>query len=201
MSDERNYRAKIEELLIKYTDYFDSTSWPKAGTEEFTDLLDTWCEAFGEKRYSPGMVARACLAIRRKPPQWKQEHLPELLRLIAEQQTEASGQTSSVNPPDDSDAPPCPICTDTPGFATAYRDDHRDHDGLDSERIVDDAGVTRIVFYRITGPCVCPRGRRIWAEWLKDHVKSQDLASLPRGWHLEGETRVMPPPRGAITPY
>jgi hypothetical protein len=155
-------------------------------------MLNSWCEAFGEKRYSPGMVARACLAIRKKPPQWKPEHLPELLRLIEESQAEAAGRRSDVNAPADPNAPPCPRCEGS-GFTRAYRSDYR---GVDSERVVDrESGTPRVVYYAITGPCVCPRGRRIWANWLENKIKSQDLANLPRGWHLEGETRVMPAAR------
>jgi hypothetical protein len=178
-----NYREKIEALLTKHIVYFDHMTWPKPDTEDFDDMLKTWCEAFGEKRYSPNLVSRALLAIRKKPPQWKPEHLPELLRLIEESQAEATGRQPDVNPSADPNAPACPHCEGT-GMATMYRDDYT---GLDSVRVVDD-GKSRIVFYRITAPCICRQGRRIWADWLQNHVKSADLASMPRGWSFEDPT-------------
>jgi hypothetical protein len=178
-----NYREKIEALLAKHIGYFDHMTWPQPGTEEYDDMLRTWCEAFGEKRYSPNVVARACLAIRKKPPTWKPDHLPELLRLIEDQQADSGGR-AAINTPDDPAALACPHCEGT-GMATMFRDDYG---GLDSERVVNGDGTTRIVWFRITAPCTCPKGRRIWSAWIQDKVKSADLASMPRGWSFEDPT-------------
>lgn len=194
-----NYRAKIESLLNKHIVYFDHMNWPKEGTEEYDDMLKTWCEAFGEKRYSPNVVARACLAIRKKPPQWKPDHLPELLRLIEEKEAESNGRNSAADAPSDPNAPPCPHCADTPGFATAYRSDYR---GLPHDFVTDADGNRRLVHYRITAPCICPKGRRIWRNWINHEIKSQDLAALPRGWTIEGSGHEHALTAGASdTPY
>lgn len=176
---QQRYGQMVEELITRYVAYFDHIAWPSIDTEEWEDMIRAWTSAFGEYRYSKAKIGKAMDAIKRKPPQWKTEHLPELLRLI-EEDSESHAQRPAA-PQDDPDAPACPHCGGG-GFARAYRSDY---DGVDSERVPTEAG-SRIVFYAITGPCICPKGRRIWANWRENEIKSQDLAALPRGWSIEG---------------
>ena len=58
------YAIKLESLIAQHVAYFDHLPWPRHGTEEWSDLVKSWVDAFGEQRYSPRKVERAMAAIR-----------------------------------------------------------------------------------------------------------------------------------------
>ena len=77
------YRDRVEVLIARHCAYFDHLPWPTHETEEWDDMVKSWCSAFGELRLHPGKVERAMEKIRRKPPDFKTEHLPEFGALVA----------------------------------------------------------------------------------------------------------------------
>ena len=183
--DGRKYADKLEEIITSHVAYFDHIPWPKIGGDEWTDFVRSWVEAFGERGYSPRRVEKAMRTIRRRPPQWKHEHLPELMKLIDEDENLAQPSGREDRREDDPNAPPCEFC-EGGGFAAAYRSDYQGEPGWYYDGSADRR---RVVCTRVVGPCVCPKGRRIWSAWLAQKLKCDDLANLPRGWSLHDPTQ------------
>jgi len=171
-SGDDRYGKKVERLLISYFQYFDQCSWPKVDGEGWDEIVKDWCSAFGEHRYSPRRIETAMSKIKRSPPQWKQDHLPALLRLLAEDGSPVPGDPL----PQLED---CPRCGGN-GWATVYRSDYRGEESI----VVNDPinNKSRRVYLRITAPCVCKLGRRAYASCMAKGVKTVDLEALPRGW-------------------
>jgi hypothetical protein len=173
--DGEKYGDKVEALMVKYFATFDSCSWPEPGGEGWEDIVRIWVSAFGEHRYSPPRIKRAMDKIHQSPPQWKQDHLPALLKLLA-----GDGSAGPTDPlPQLED---CPQCGGN-GWATVYRDDYRGEESV----VVNDPinNKSRRVYLRITAPCVCKLGRRAYASCMAKGVKTVDLEALPRGWSAD----------------
>lgn len=177
------YRDRVEVLIARHCAYFDHLPWPTHETEEWDDMVKSWCSAFGELHLHPGKVERAMEKIRRKPPDFKTEHLPELLRLIAEADANyAQCEGEAVSP--GTDHPMCPDCSGY-GLTQAFRSDYV---GEDAIRVITPDGSRKLVWLRAVAPCVCPKGRRILNEWRANNIKCVDLAALPRGWSMSDPT-------------
>jgi hypothetical protein len=187
--DDEKYRAKIERLLLKHTQYFDSIAWPKFESDDWEDLVDTWADAFGFRRVAPKRLEKAIKEIRENPPQFKQDHLPRLLELVDQlkrQETSVVGVTGGH-------PGPCPHCRGN-GYALIYR---RDYVGEDVTYAVDAEGTRgRKIFLRICAPCICRLGRMIFGELTHARVKCVDIAVMPRDWSFDEPRNVVAFPGG-----
>lgn len=195
-SDEPKYRDKIEVLLFKHVAYFDHLPWPKPETEEWGDLVRTWADAFGGERISPAKLERAIVAIRKAPPEFKPEHLPELLRIVREADDNPARPDGPGRPGSPENAEPCPTCSDQ-GMAILFR---RDYTGSPVERRRLPDGTSRTVLLRTAAPCTCPKGRWIFAKCRSDGTKVLDADRPPAGWGFDDPTDPAPTERPASRP-
>jgi hypothetical protein len=191
--DER-YRGKIERLLAKHTQYFDSIAWPKVDTEDWEDLLDTWTDAFGFRRVSPKRLGQAIKEIRENPPQFKQDHLPRLLELVDQLKRQETSVVDATGSQGGGGHPgPCLHCRGN-GYALIYR---RDYVGEEVTYAVDAEGTRgRMVYLRICAPCICRLGRAIFGELIRARVKCVDIAVMPKDWSFDEPRNVVAFPGG-----
>lgn len=172
------YRDMVDELVMSYAEYFRHLPWPKSGSDAWDDLVRTWADAFGEYRYSRHKIDRAMRTIKRKPPSFLPDHLPELLRLLHEHD-ENYAQPDTI-PEQVIDEGPCELCYGG-GLATIFHDSYT---GLPWIR-EGSKGHYRVRALRITAPCVCPKGRSIFQQWQSKDRSCVDLMRLPPQWSTD----------------
>lgn len=181
--EESRYRDKIEAAILRHTQYFDHLPWPKVDSPAWMDLVKTWVDAFGERRTAPAKVEKACRTIRENPPEFKTEHLPELLRLINERDENYAQPGDAGQGEVEGHA--CPHCEGA-GIVRIYRSDYA---GRDHEWVAAEDGGRRLVVKANMAPCVCQRGRGILGNWQASKIQAIDLGrGMPRGWSMVDPT-------------
>lgn len=183
---ESTYREKIAELMVKHFAYFDQIAWPKTDTEAWTDMIDTWVEAFGFRHISPRRLEKAIRQIRENPPQFKQDHLPRLLELVDEYKRQERS-AEDVAKARDIRSGPCSYCEDN-GYVLIFR---RDYVG---EEVTYKDG--RRIYLRIVAPCICRQGRLIFSELVSKRVACVDIAVMPKDWSFDEPRNVIAYPNG-----